>query len=100
MDASSSNKCDFAFESFTSSSFTSSSKQASPVEEEEEEEKEEEEGLTGTTLERLKRNLAEDLTHLFDDVGINPDLYDADVIFSDPLSTYSNLPGTRLTSGC
>ena len=87
-------KCDFAFESFTSSSFTSSSKQASPVEEEEEEEeKEEEEGLTGTTLERLKRNLAEDLTHLFDDVGINPDLYDADVIFSDPLSTYSNFAG-------
>ena len=84
-------KCD-AFESFTSSSFTSSSKQASPVEEEEEE-KEEEEGLTGTTLERLKRNLAEDLTHLFDDVGINPDLYDADVIFSDPLSTYSNFAG-------
>ena len=84
-------KCD-AFES--SSSFTSSSsKQASPPVEEEEEEKEEEEGLTGTTLERLKRNLAEDLTHLFDDVGINPDLYDADVIFSDPLSTYSNFAG-------
>ena len=86
-------KCDaFESSSFTSSSFTSSSKQASPVEEEEEE-KEEEEGLTGTTLERLKRNLAEDLTHLFDDVGINPDLYDADVIFSDPLSTYSNFAG-------
>jgi hypothetical protein len=85
-------KCDaFESSSFTSS-FTSSSKQASPVEEEEEE-KEEEEGLTGTTLERLKRNLAEDLTHLFDDVGINPDLYDADVIFSDPLSTYSNFAG-------
>ena len=78
-------KCD-AFES------SSSSKQASPPVEEEEE-KEEEEGLTGTTLERLKRNLAEDLTHLFDDVGINPDLYDADVIFSDPLSTYSNFAG-------
>ena len=85
-------KCDaFESSSFTSS-FTSSSKQASPVEDEEEE-KEEEEGLTGTTLERLKRNLAEDLTHLFDDVGINPDLYDADVIFSDPLSTYSNFAG-------
>lgn len=80
-------KCD-AFES------SSSSKQASPpVEEEEEEKEEEDEGLTGTTLERLKRNLAEDLTHLFDDVGINPDLYDADVIFSDPLSTYSNFAG-------
>jgi len=54
---------------------------------------EEMKGLTGETLQKLKQDLTEDLSHLFDDVGIDPKLYAEDVVFTDPLSKYESFTG-------
>jgi len=37
--------------------------------------------------------MKEDLTHLFDDQGIDPSLYDPQVSFEDPITKYSSLSG-------
>ena len=52
-----------------------------------------ERGLTGETLSKLKKDLTEDLSHLFDDVGIDPNLYSPEVTFTDPLSKYTSFSG-------
>ena len=49
--------------------------------------------MSGETLNELKRILTKDLTHLFDDVGIDANLYDENVEFTDPLSKYTNFRG-------
>ena len=54
---------------------------------------EESKGLTGETLQKLKQDLTEDLSHLFDDVGIDPKLYAENVVFTDPLSKYESFTG-------
>jgi len=47
--------------------------------------------LEGEAAERLKAVHANDLTHLFDDVGLDKSLYEADVAFEDPLSKFDNI---------
>ena len=42
---------------------------------------------------RMRKALAEDLTHLFDDEGIDPSLYAKDVSFEDPLTKYDSFDG-------
>ena len=54
---------------------------------------EESKGLTGETLQKLKQDLTEDLSHLFDDRGIDPKLYAENVVFTDPLSKYESFSG-------
>lgn len=44
-------------------------------------------------MEKVKTTLARDLTHLFDDRGIDPELYASDVKFSDPLTKYETFAG-------
>ena len=40
--------------------------------------------------------LRKDLTHLFDDQGIDQSAYDNKVVFEDPITKYSNVQGARL----
>ena len=43
--------------------------------------------------------MAEDLTHLFDEQGIDRDLYESDVSFEDPLTKYDNIDGYLFNIG-
>jgi hypothetical protein len=49
--------------------------------------------LEGEQLEKLKAVMAEDLSHLFDETGIDKSLYEADVSFEDPLTKVRRVPG-------
>ena len=88
-----------SFESSSSSSSSSSSvdvdgaAQTTTTTTETRKEEEESKGLTGETLQKLKRDLTEDLSHLFDDRGIDPKLYAENVVFTDPLSKYESFSG-------
>ena len=42
--------------------------------------------LEGEALESYTKKMAEDLTHLFDETGIDRELYESDVSFEDPPS--------------
>ena len=53
------------------------------------------EGMTTTERDELTAVLAEDLTHLFDDVGIDESLYAEDVAFTDPLTKYDSIGGYK-----
>lgn len=55
--------------------------------------------LEGEILNRLMADMAEDLTHLFDDRGIDPGLYEVDVRFEDPLTRYDNIQGYLFNIG-
>lgn len=55
--------------------------------------------LEGEQLERLKAVMAEDLSHLFDDQGIDKNLYEADVTFEDPLTKYDSIEGYLFNIG-
>ena len=84
-----------SFESSSSSSSSSSvdvdgAAQTTTTERRKEEESK---GLTGETLQKLKQDLTEDLSHLFDDRGIDPKLYAENVVFTDPLSKYESFSG-------
>lgn len=50
-------------------------------------------GLTPEESKRVCAALAEDLTHLFDEVGIDASLYAPDVSFEDPLTKYDSFGG-------
>ena len=50
-------------------------------------------GLTPEESKRVCAALAEDLTHLFDEVGIDAALYAPDVSFEDPLTKYDSFGG-------
>lgn len=54
-----------------------------------------EDGMTTTERDELCAVLAEDLTHLFDDVGIDESLYAEDVAFTDPLTKYDSIGGYK-----
>ena len=43
--------------------------------------------------------MSEDLTHLFDEQGIDRNLYEADVSFEDPLTKYDNIDGYLFNIG-
>ena len=49
--------------------------------------------LEGEALESYTKKMAEDLTHLFDETGIDRELYESDVSFEDPLTKYDNIDG-------
>ena len=49
--------------------------------------------LEGEALESYTKKMAEDLTHLFDETGIDRELYESDVYFEDPLTKYDNIDG-------
>lgn len=49
--------------------------------------------LEGEALESYMATMAEDLSHLFDDRGIDKSLYASDVSFEDPLTKYDNIDG-------
>ena len=49
--------------------------------------------LQGEKLEKYMARMAEDLTHLFDEQGIDRDLYEANVSFEDPLTKYDDIDG-------
>jgi hypothetical protein len=48
---------------------------------------------SSSTISNLIAILKEDLTHLFEDQGIDPSLYDPQVSFEDPITKYSSLSG-------
>ena len=49
--------------------------------------------LEGAAAEAYMATLAEDLTHLFDDRGIDRSLYEPTVRFEDPLTKYDDIEG-------
>lgn len=55
--------------------------------------------LEGEALEAYMARMAEDLTHLFDEQGIDRDLYESDVSFEDPLTKYDNIDGYLFNIG-
>lgn len=55
--------------------------------------------LEGEKLEKYMARMAEDLTHLFDEQGIDKDLYEADVSFEDPLTKYDDIDGYLFNIG-
>lgn len=53
--------------------------------------------LGGKTLDDLSRILSADLSHLFDDKGVDPSLYAAAVEFRDPITKYDSVDGCAFT---
>lgn len=49
--------------------------------------------LGGKTLDELSAILSEDLSHLFDDKGVDPNLYAKSVEFNDPITKYDSIQG-------
>ena len=49
-----------------------------------------------TMLQEKADFLRKDLTHLFDDQGIDQSAYDDKVVFEDPITKYSNVQGALI----